>query len=90
MRTQPGSGFHFHQHLWKGGRNVFYDAQGCPEHDTDRRQVNDRGYTWFDFDCDYCTGVWNYGQPNLPSQIVADLKAVYEPAPPKPEHWKAA
>jgi hypothetical protein len=22
------------------------------------RQVNDLGYTWFDFDCDYCTGVY--------------------------------
>ena len=22
------------------------------------RQVNDRDYTWFDFDCDYCTGVY--------------------------------
>jgi plastocyanin len=21
--------------------------------------VNDREYSWFDFDCDYCTGVWN-------------------------------
>ncbi len=24
------------------------------------RQVTDQGYTWFDFDCDYCTGVWDY------------------------------
>ena len=22
-------------------------------------QVNDRDYSWFDFDCDYCTGVWD-------------------------------
>lgn len=25
-----------------------------------QRQVNDREYTWFDFDCDYCTGVYEY------------------------------
>lgn len=24
------------------------------------RLVNDLDYTWFDFDCDYCTGVWDY------------------------------
>ncbi len=24
------------------------------------RQVTDREPTWFDFDCDYCTGVWDY------------------------------
>ena len=26
-----------------------------------QRQINEFGYTWFDFDCDYCTGVWAYG-----------------------------
>ncbi len=25
-----------------------------------QRQVNDREYTWFDFDCDYCTGVYKW------------------------------
>lgn len=31
--------------------------------------VTDREYTWFDFDCDFCTGVWDYavgaGDPKL-------------------------
>ena len=26
------------------------------------RLVNDLKDTWFDFDCDYCTGVWDYGR----------------------------
>ncbi|HKQ59003.1 MAG TPA: hypothetical protein VJY35_14150, partial [Candidatus Eisenbacteria bacterium] len=26
-----------------------------------QRQINEFGYTWFDFDCDYCTGVWAFG-----------------------------
>jgi hypothetical protein len=26
-----------------------------------QRQINEFGYTWFDFDCDYCTGVWVFG-----------------------------
>jgi hypothetical protein len=24
--------------------------------------VNDHQYSWFDFDCDYCTGIWDYAQ----------------------------
>jgi flagellar hook capping protein FlgD len=24
------------------------------------RRVDDREYTWFDFDCDYCTGAWSW------------------------------
>ncbi len=25
------------------------------------RQINEFGYTWFDYDCDWCTGVWAFG-----------------------------
>jgi len=32
------------------------------EEDGRQRQVNDLGYTWFDFDCDYCTGVYDFGK----------------------------
>src|SRR5439155_14941479 len=28
------------------------------------REVNDRRPTWFDFDCSYCTGVWDYNIGN--------------------------
>ena len=33
--------------------------QGCPTRDLSARFVNDRDYTWFDFDCDYCTGAYS-------------------------------
>lgn len=42
-------------------------AEGTLESDSDcrdegaQRQINEFGYTWFDFDCDWCTGVWAYG-----------------------------
>jgi len=26
-----------------------------------QRTINEFQYTWFDFDCDYCTGVWAFG-----------------------------
>jgi len=26
-----------------------------------QRQINEFQYTWFDYDCDYCTGVWVFG-----------------------------
>ena len=34
----------------------------APGHDDPvPRQITEFGYQWFDFDCDYCTGVWVYG-----------------------------
>jgi hypothetical protein len=33
--------------------------ESCPGRETAGKQVNDHDYTWFDFDCDYCTGVWD-------------------------------
>src|SRR6267378_2640321 len=30
-----------------------------------QRQVTDQGYTWFDFDCDYCTGVYDAAKGGL-------------------------
>jgi hypothetical protein len=49
----------------KAPPGVIYNKQGCPAHDTDPRQVNDRGYTWFDFDCDYCTGAYSVSRGGL-------------------------
>jgi hypothetical protein len=35
----------------------------CRDEEAGRhRQVSDLGYTWFDFDCDYCTGVYDYSK----------------------------
>ena len=35
-----------------------YEKADCrDEEGSGPREVNDDGYTWFDFDCDYCTGV---------------------------------
>ena len=33
--------------------------QGCEAHDASPRFVDDRDYVWFDFDCNYCTGVYS-------------------------------
>ena len=30
--------------------------------------VTDQQYSWFDFDCDYCTGVWTYFYRGLPNR----------------------
>jgi hypothetical protein len=38
---------------------------GCPTRDFDARPVNDRQYTWFDFDCDYCTGAYSKSKGGL-------------------------
>ncbi len=36
--------------------------EDCSAAGRERREVivTDRDYSWFDFDCDYCTGVWDY------------------------------
>ena len=34
-------------------------AQGCDSRDPTPRFVNDRQYSYFDFDCDYCTGAYS-------------------------------
>lgn len=36
-------------------------AQGCEPREFTPRFIFDHEYTWFDFDCDYCTGVWDEG-----------------------------
>lgn len=33
--------------------------QGCDNVDASPRYVNDAEYSFFDFDCDFCTGVWD-------------------------------
>lgn len=47
-------------HLRAGRGQPQFFAQDC--RDASPRLVNDLDYTWFDFDCDFCTGVWD---PNL-------------------------
>ena len=42
-----------------------YTEQGCPSRDPDPRIVSDRFYTWFDFDCDYCTGAYSKSRGGL-------------------------
>ncbi len=44
--------------------------------------VTDRQYSWFDFDCDYCTGVWNFAMPNLPAKTGLFHKTWNASAPP--------
>src|SRR5262249_52508846 len=34
-------------------------SESCPDRESVPKQVTDNAYTWFDFDCDPCTGVWN-------------------------------
>ena len=34
-------------------------AQGCDARDASPRFVNDKAYSYFDFDCDYCTGAYS-------------------------------
>jgi hypothetical protein len=36
-------------------------VEQCPDREAAPKQVTDNAYTWFDFDCDPCTGVWNQG-----------------------------
>ncbi|MEK7823979.1 MAG: hypothetical protein AAB290_02915 [Candidatus Eisenbacteria bacterium] len=38
---------------------ILYDSD-CRDEGS-RRQIDEYGYTWFDFDCDFCTGVWEFG-----------------------------
>ncbi|HEY2955960.1 MAG TPA: hypothetical protein VGK89_12000 [Candidatus Eisenbacteria bacterium] len=44
-----------------------YELQDCRDRDDFDgrfRPVQSDQYTWFDFDCDYCTGVWSYAVGN--------------------------
>jgi hypothetical protein len=47
---------------WHGRETALKLPPGAPpQFAADCRDViNDREFTWFDFDCDYCTGVWDY------------------------------
>jgi plastocyanin len=42
-------------------------TEDCSEFGRERREVlvNDREYSWFDFDCDFCTGVYSLDQGGL-------------------------
>jgi hypothetical protein len=33
-------------------------AENCETREGQLRQINEFGYTWFDFDCNYCTGIY--------------------------------
>ena len=42
----------------KAPPGIRFDRADCHDEESGQsREVNDDGYTWFDFDCDYCTGV---------------------------------
>jgi hypothetical protein len=41
------------------GSTPTYIAAFCPDREPIPKLVTDNAYTWFDFDCDYCTGVWD-------------------------------
>ena len=34
-------------------------SEVCPDREAVSKQVTDNAFTWFDFDCNACTGVWN-------------------------------
>jgi hypothetical protein len=34
-------------------------SEVCPDREAVPKQVTDNAYTWFDFDCDACTGAWD-------------------------------
>jgi hypothetical protein len=34
-------------------------SENCPDRESVAKQVTDNAYTWFDFDCNPCTGVYN-------------------------------
>jgi hypothetical protein len=36
-------------------------SEVCPDREAVPKQVSDNAFTWFDFDCDACTGVFNEG-----------------------------
>lgn len=57
--------FHGRETALKAPVGQFFTAQGCEAHDPSPRLVNDRQYTWFDFDCDYCTGAYSKNSGGL-------------------------
>ena len=61
-RAQPGApvaDFHGRETPLRAPSGQVLAIQGCPDRDPSPRFVNDQQYSWFDFDCDYCTGVWD-------------------------------
>jgi hypothetical protein len=44
--------------LDKGSTPIFMSEQ-CPDRESVAKLVTDNAYTWFDFDCDVCTGVYD-------------------------------
>ena len=42
------------------GSSVQFLTESCEGREDRTVQVTDREFTWFDFDCDYCTGVFDY------------------------------
>ncbi len=41
------------------GSTPTYVAEQCPDREAVSKLVTDNAYTWFDFDCDPCTGAYN-------------------------------
>jgi hypothetical protein len=53
--------FHGRETRLRAPRGLILSAGDCRD-DGAQRQINEFGYTWFDFDCDYCSGVYaSYG-----------------------------
>jgi len=52
--------FHGRETRMRAPKGFILGASDC--HDEGAlREIDEFGYTWFDFDCDYCTGVWVFG-----------------------------
>ncbi|TMQ66387.1 MAG: hypothetical protein E6K78_06550 [Candidatus Eisenbacteria bacterium] len=41
------------------GSTPIFESENCPGREPEQKQVTDTDFTWFDFDCDPCTGVWD-------------------------------
>ncbi len=52
--------FHGRETRLRAPKGFIQSASDCRDEGA-QRQINEFGYTWFDFDCDWCTGVWVAG-----------------------------
>ncbi len=56
--------FHGAETRVRAPRGFILSASDCRDEGS-QRQIDEFGYTWFDFDCDFCTGVWVFGSGNV-------------------------
>ncbi len=52
--------FHGRESRVRAPEGLILSDSDCRD-EGNQRQINEFGYTWFDFDCDWCTGVWVFG-----------------------------